>query len=50
MEIVALALIGLVVLERLPLGTLAVVVVFLLRPLSRLLVLLVRGGLDQLPG
>lgn len=49
-EIVALALIGLVVLEILPLWTLAVVAVFLLRPLSRLLVMLVRGGLDELPG
>lgn len=49
-EIAALALIGLVVLEWLPLWTLAVAAVFLLRPLSRLLVLLVRGGLDQLPG
>jgi len=49
-EIVAVALIGLVVLEMLPLWTIAVVAVLLLRPLSRLLVLLVRGGLDQLPG
>jgi hypothetical protein len=49
-EIVAVALICLVVLQMLPLWTLAVVAVLLLRPLSRLLVLLVRGGLDQLPG
>lgn len=49
-EIVALALIGLVVVEMLPLWSLAVVSLFLLRPLSRLLVLLVRGPLDQLPG
>ena len=49
-EIAAVALIGLVVLGWLPLWTLAVAAVFLLRPLSRLLVLLVRGGLDQLPG
>lgn len=49
-EIVALALIGLVVVEMLPLWTLAVVAMFLLRPLSRLLVLLARGALGQLPG
>ena len=47
MEIAAVVL---VVLEVLPLWTFAVVAVLLLRPLSRLLVLLVRGGLDQLPG
>lgn len=49
-EIVALALIGLVVLNELPPWTLGVAAAFLLRPLSRLVVLLVRGGLDQLPG
>ena len=49
-EIVALALIGLVALEMLPPWTLGIVAVLLLRPLSRLLVLLVRGGLDQSPG
>lgn len=49
-EIAAVALIGLVVLEWLPLWTLAVAAVFLLRPLSRLLVLLVRGGLRAARG
>ena len=49
-EIVAVVLICLVVVDMLPLWTLAVVAVLLLRALSRLLVLLVRGGLDQLPG
>ena len=49
-EIVALALIALVAIEALPAWTLAIAAVFLLRPVSRLVVLLARGGLDHLPG
>ena len=49
-EIVALTLIALVVADVLPIWTLAVSAVMLLRPLSRLLVLLVRGALDAPPG
>lgn len=49
-EIVAVALIGLVAAGMLPPWMLGVVAVLLLRPLSRLFILLVRGGLDQLPG
>ena len=49
-EIVALALIALVALEALPAWSLAIAAVFLLRPVSRLVVLLARGGLDHLPG
>lgn len=46
-EVTALALIALVALGTLPTWTLAVVAVLLLRPLSRLVVLLVRGALEQ---
>lgn len=49
-EIVALALIGLVLLDVLPAWTLAIAAALLLRPLSRLVLLLARGSLDQLPG
>ena len=46
-EITALALIALVVMGTLPTWTLAVVAMFLFRALSRLVVLLVRGALEQ---
>ena len=45
-EITALALIVLVALGTLPTWTLAVVAMFLLRALSRLVILLVRGALE----
>jgi hypothetical protein len=49
-EIVALTLIALVFADVLPIWTLSVSALMLLRPLSRLLVLLVRGTLDAPPG
>jgi hypothetical protein len=45
-EITALALIGLIALGTVPTWTLAIVALFLLRALSRLVVLLVRGVLE----
>jgi hypothetical protein len=49
-EIVGLVLIALVAVNALPVWTLIIAAIFLLRPLSRLVMLLVRGGIDQLPG
>lgn len=49
-EIVGLVFIALVAVNALPVWTLMIAAVFLLRPLSRLVMLLARGGIDQLPG
>jgi hypothetical protein len=48
-EIIALVLITLVLAHLVPLWTLAVAALLLLRPLSRLLVLAVRSAIDELP-
>jgi hypothetical protein len=49
-EIIALTLVGLVVAEVIPVWTLAMAAVLLLRAASRLVLQFVRGALEQLPG